>query len=160
MKTQNIYTLKIHKLSQAQYERVKAQGQLAEDAFYLTPDTTADFVVEQGVREGFTYRKWESGIVECWGVVTRTHQRLADAEPAFGEFYIFGSENIALPTGLFNGEPVIHVTCKQPNARNCLLGNSRFLSADMALAQWVYIEDAPFAAFDIIYQISVKGRWK
>lgn len=39
MITENLSTLKIHKLSQAQYERELAAGRIDENALYLTPDT-------------------------------------------------------------------------------------------------------------------------
>ena len=29
-------------------------------------NAVADFVVEQGEKDGWTYRKWKSGIFECW----------------------------------------------------------------------------------------------
>lgn len=38
MKTENLSTLKIHKLSQEQYDREKAAGRLDTNAIYLTPD--------------------------------------------------------------------------------------------------------------------------
>ena len=38
MKTQNVSTLKINKMSQAQYERELAAGRIKEDELYLTPD--------------------------------------------------------------------------------------------------------------------------
>lgn len=38
MNTQNLSTLKIHKLSQEQYDRELAAGRLEENAIYLTPD--------------------------------------------------------------------------------------------------------------------------
>ena len=28
---------------------------------------SVDFVVEQGIQDGWSYRKWDSGVVECWG---------------------------------------------------------------------------------------------
>lgn len=42
MITENLSTLKIHKLSQAQYDREKEAGNLDETALYLTPDTEVD----------------------------------------------------------------------------------------------------------------------
>lgn len=42
MKTNNLSTLKIHKLSQAQYDREKAAGNLDQTALYLTPDESQD----------------------------------------------------------------------------------------------------------------------
>lgn len=38
MQTQNVSTLKIHKLTQAQYDREAAAGNIDETALYLTPD--------------------------------------------------------------------------------------------------------------------------
>ena len=35
-------------------------------------NTVADFVVEQGTSDIWTYRKWNSGIAECWGVSSGT----------------------------------------------------------------------------------------
>lgn len=42
MKTENLSTLKIHKLSQAQYDRELASGNIDESALYLTPDENID----------------------------------------------------------------------------------------------------------------------
>lgn len=42
MKTENLSTLKIHKLSQEQYDRELAAGRIDETALYLTPDNTSD----------------------------------------------------------------------------------------------------------------------
>lgn len=41
MITENLTVLKIHKLSQAQYDRELAAGNIDETALYLTPDTGA-----------------------------------------------------------------------------------------------------------------------
>lgn len=38
---ENLSTLKIHKLTQAQYDREKVAGRLDANAIYLTPDTGA-----------------------------------------------------------------------------------------------------------------------
>ena len=42
MNTQNLSTLKIHKLTQAQYDRELAAGRIDENAIYLTPDEGVD----------------------------------------------------------------------------------------------------------------------
>jgi archaellum component FlaC len=44
--TQNLSNLKIHKLSQAQYDREKAKGQLDSTAIYLTPDNSEEAISE------------------------------------------------------------------------------------------------------------------
>lgn len=47
MKTDNLSTLKIHKLTQAQYERELAAGRIDENALYLTPDTENPELTEE-----------------------------------------------------------------------------------------------------------------
>lgn len=42
MITENLSTLKIHKLSKEQYERELAAGRIDENALYLTPDEDVD----------------------------------------------------------------------------------------------------------------------
>jgi hypothetical protein len=46
LKTENLSTLKIHKLTQEQYDRESANGTLDENALYLTPDEEIDFPVD------------------------------------------------------------------------------------------------------------------
>lgn len=48
MITENISTLKINKLTQAQYDRELAAGRIDENALYLTPDDTEVTPVEKG----------------------------------------------------------------------------------------------------------------
>ena len=42
MNIENLSTLKIHKLTQAQYDRELEADRIDPTAFYLTPDKTAD----------------------------------------------------------------------------------------------------------------------
>ena len=42
MNIENLSTLKIHKLTQEQYDRELAAGRIDEDALYLTPDEEID----------------------------------------------------------------------------------------------------------------------
>ena len=53
MKTENLSTLKIHQLSQKQYDRELAAGRIDENAIYLTPyeDTfvTKEYVDSQRI---------------------------------------------------------------------------------------------------------------
>lgn len=50
MVTQNLSTLKIHKLTQSQYDRELAAGRIDENALYLTPDTASEgYIPVRGV---------------------------------------------------------------------------------------------------------------
>jgi hypothetical protein len=46
LKTTNVSTLKINKLTQAQYDRELANGTIDENAIYLTPDDGATVAVD------------------------------------------------------------------------------------------------------------------
>lgn len=41
-------------------------------ALETTASATADYVVEQGTSGMWTYRKWNSGVMECWGTYSAT----------------------------------------------------------------------------------------
>ncbi len=45
MITENLSTLKIHKLTQEQYDRELATGNLDDKAIYLTPDDNSDISI-------------------------------------------------------------------------------------------------------------------
>lgn len=47
MITENLSTLKIHKLTQAQYDRELAAGNIDENALYLTPDELVDLNADE-----------------------------------------------------------------------------------------------------------------
>lgn len=55
-----------------------------------------DFVVEEGTSGIWTYRKWNSGIAECWG--TKTENK---ALTAWGSWYYVRIDGYAYPTDLF-----------------------------------------------------------
>lgn len=46
MITENLSTLKIHKISQAQYDRELEAGRIDKNALYLTPDEEMNFPVD------------------------------------------------------------------------------------------------------------------
>ena len=55
MITENVSTLKIHRLTQAQYDRALADGTLEENALYLTPDSnTEGYVTEDDLNTAMT----------------------------------------------------------------------------------------------------------
>lgn len=133
MITENLSTLKIHKLTQEQYDRELAAGRIDESALYLTPDddsdsnaieygssepthtpdggdgsiylrTGGDAVVEVGTSDIWTYRKWVSGIAECWGNFTFFE---VGVNNAWGEIYESSAyETTNFPPDLFNSVPM------------------------------------------------------
>lgn len=66
----------------------------------------SDYVVEQGTSGIWTYRKWNSGIAECWGNYSGSVTL-----STVGVYYHRGLfSSIAYPTSLFNSAPIVNVT--------------------------------------------------
>ena len=64
--------------------------------------TAADYIVEQGASGIWTYRKWASGIAECWGAQSYSNIAVATA---WGSVYESGGQKLAFPSGLFTVAP-------------------------------------------------------
>lgn len=62
----------------------------------------ADYVVEQGTSGIWTYRKWESGIVECWGSLSCSNIAV---DSAWGGVYESTGQRLAFPDGVFTAAP-------------------------------------------------------
>ena len=62
----------------------------------------ADYVIEQGTSGIWTYRKWESGIVECWGALSCSNIAV---DSAWGGVYESAGRRLALPDGVFTAAP-------------------------------------------------------
>lgn len=77
----------------------------------VLPNTSVDYIVEQGTSGIWTYRKWNSGIAECWGTKTATLTGSSAVAPFSGYCYAFGA--IAFPSALFNATPVVNVNGKR-----------------------------------------------
>lgn len=72
----------------------------------------ADYVVEQGTDDIWTYRKWNSGIAECWGEQGFT-VTWAGASPAY---YSTNKYYPSFPSGLFAAAPCTSVSTPNGNA--------------------------------------------
>ena len=75
--------------------------------YYRTPaemlaDLGADYIVSQGTIGIWTYRKWSSGIAECWGVQSYS---TIDVSSEWGSIYESDGRKLAFPSGLFIAAP-------------------------------------------------------
>ncbi len=69
--------------------------------------SVTDFVVEQGTIGIWTYRKWNSGMAECWGTATVS----VLCKNQSGSCWFTDDLTIALPTGLFTENGVVNMNC-------------------------------------------------
>lgn len=114
-------------------------------------NVAVDLVVEEGISGIWTYRKWSSGIAECWGTT-------AGASHAITSPYGYGywvHENYTLPSGLFTS-----VTSAQANRSG---GDGLvYISIDSVSINGIGCYIADFVSHTVSFSISfsVKGRWK
>lgn len=112
----------------------------------------ADFIEEQGTRDGWTYRKWHSGLVECW---RKTEVKSYNMTDVYGSLY-YTSDYFSFPGGLFAAAPVF------ATVQNCsdagLIGCHVQYVAEHGLG--VYISNSTSGAISISFLVEAVGNWK
>lgn len=113
----------------------------------LSPDM--DIVIEQGTSGIWTYRKWASGVAECWGVETSSSTASTEGGLFFRAVYS------TFPTSFFIAVPVVEVTAKGNWIGGAMTGNS--ITKD----SWQgYVWCATDHTANLLPHIYAIGRWK
>lgn len=88
----------------------------------VLPSVAVDYIVEQGTDGIWTYRKWNSGIAECWGVMSVT---VTSWTQWGGTYYSNPYNNYAnYPNGLFVASPILTATPKGSSMDAWLISNT------------------------------------
>lgn len=114
----------------------------------------ADYVVEQGISGLWTYRKWNSGIAECWGVVVVDCSKLTFE--ASGSNYFTGPVAFDLPFVIT--DRVEQLTSGMQRITGCTVyatsdTQPQKISFRLNLSRTTASTDAKI-------HVSVRGRWK
>lgn len=89
----------------SRWRYVRAQAGQFSEQLEIDGSVVADFVVEQGSELGFGYRKWNSGVSECWcrkqftGIVINQQWGSVYGSIAFG--------SLQYPSGMFISAPTV-----------------------------------------------------
>ena len=110
----------------------------------------ADYVIEVGTSGMWTFRKWYSGIAECWGTSTLASGAFTKAD----SIYFRTTGRLALPTDLFVSDPIINVTVKHISIAMSGLNYSNSSQVDATASS----QNA--TARDVTLYYQVIGRWK
>ena len=78
----------------------------------------APIVIEEGTSGIWTYRKWSSGIAECWGTKSKSISGVSKTAPFSGYCYEIGA--VAFPTGLFISTPTATVSGRLDSNYMCV----------------------------------------
>lgn len=117
-------------------------------AWEIYSHSQADFVVQQGVSGYWTYRKWSSGIAECWGEIPSGSKSL---QVTFWVNLPFSFSNINyIPTITPANNGSIITKSGDWNA----LGNQQHQASRFALTY------TATSAYEPTFNIQVNGRWQ
>lgn len=111
----------------------------------------ADFVVEQGASGIWTYRKWNSGIAECWG----TGSVSALCKNQSGSCWFTDDLTIVLPTGLFTENGVVNLNCHDYWCWIAKAHMSQAKNVNFRIAR-----SSNYQTFNTNVDIRAIGRWK
>lgn len=119
-----------------------------------------DFIVEQGTSGDWVYRKWNSGIAECWG----THKYTLTGWSAWGTLYEGSSSGGAYyqesyPTNLFKERPFSVASVKGIN-KGCLLETYTAGDSSQTDGYIVVRPNNTGSLGDVYINIYAMGRWK
>ncbi len=112
-----------------------------------------DYVIETGTSGIWTYRKWNSGISECWStsyVASGSHTMSKN-----GNIYASTTHEYAFPAGLFIDTPIISANVQQGGGMWAKATGST--TSEKAVIGFLRSNDDTSS---INFNMIVKGRWK
>lgn len=116
---------------------------------------TVDWIVEEGTSGIWTYRKWDSGVAECWGTASGT----TTCNAAFGSsLQITPTLSTAFTSDFFVSTPCVNITSKSAGNSSLIVFNTGTTTKDVVVFQLgrpTAIASVPYAV-----DIQAKGRWK
>lgn len=121
----------------------------------------SDYITAQGETNGFTWRKWASGVAECWKLHTDTGVTI---QTAWGSVYesatIYGG--ISYPSGLFASTPCCTITPNgSPDSKTILGLEIGAVGTAAKTPQWNYTRGtANTSGQTINVAIYAIGKWK
>lgn len=112
-----------------------------------------DYIVEQGTSGVWTYRKWNSGIAECWG---KSEQISRTFNNPLGSGYYGAKYTATYPSGLFIDTPVVDASIYDAGA---VIGWVA-VSTNNPTTVEVYFGSLINVTKNVQAHFNAKGRWK
>lgn len=122
---------------------------------------SVDYIVDQGTSGIWTYRKWNSGIAECWG--TYTYSATITNSGWLNWVGAPASSRVSYPEGLFIERPNENVTAKAETNSVFLYceSNGAGLNTVAQTARYNVMTATQRSTSQTIYlSFDIKGRWK
>lgn len=117
----------------------------------------ADYVIETGEYGNWKYRKWQSGIVECWGKFTKNDLAISTAVGSSG-WYRSQILQDRFPSKLLKEATYVDIS---PIYWNTITNtNERLVSLSKDHTQWIVMSKTSMTNVNFDYVINAKGTWK
>ncbi len=119
----------------------------------------SDYVIANGVSGIWTYRKWNSGVAECWGNHTDSNINISTAwGNIFDSNKIYGT--IYYPTDLFISTPMCMFSVQTTNEYNILSLEVGRGGTKLYTPCWWYTRATAQSGCEATVAIHAIGRWK
>lgn len=128
-----------------------------EGGLSISGNPVADYIVETGTSGIWTYRKWASGMAECWGRKTYTDVAI-DISWGSGYYASLGSPD-NYPFAFVNDYPCVNLTLQASKGNGWGIYNNSNYSLSNPGGIYVYNPTSQ-SAVNITVNISAKGKWK
>lgn len=118
-----------------------------------------DYIVAQGVSGDWIYRKWSSGVAECWCL--HTDNNVSISIPWANLFESTRMGGLTYPSGLFSSPPVCTVQVQNaPQGAILSLEISGNNASATATPYWLYTRANEKAGINITVGVHAVGKWK
>lgn len=130
-----------------------------EWSLVLNTDVCRDYVVEQGTSGIWTYRKWNSGVAECWGIHTMT----SAATKTWGTLYYSDTLTPRLNYPFtFTSRPQENVFLRGSSVAGWVYAEAGGigLNTTAQTGQYGFVRPTTIASSEVKYEFTVVGKWK
>lgn len=123
---------------------------------YLMTAVRSDYVVEQGTSGIWTYRKWNSGISECWGTSTRSNVAMGQ----WGSTVLYYGTITAdsWPSNLFTSAPNANMFARVSGGNGWLTQTTNMTASTTGTRYVIGVSNTTLSAVNIVTHAI--GRWK
>lgn len=123
---------------------------------YIKEMKVADTVIEQGTSGIWTYRKWNSGVAECWGTSARSN--VAMGQWGSSSLYYGTITADSWPSGLFTSAPNANMFARVSGGNGWLTQTTNMTASSTGTRYVIGVSSTALSAVNVI--VYAYGRWK
>lgn len=113
-----------------------------------------DYIVEQGTSGIWTYRKWNSGVAECWGTSTRSNVSMS----TWGSLYYGTIAADSWPSNLFLYAPNALMFARVTSGNGWLTQTTNITKSTTGTRYIIGVTNTTLSSVEIVTH--ALGRWK